>query len=90
MNRATKATFARAGLQLEDAGAVLREVAALLGFDIVNIDAAVEARHAALYPRGCPRGCEACVLRLGGTRCERCGSVKPKGQSCLCFDNGCE
>jgi len=23
-------------------------------------------------------------------RCERCGSEKPTGQSCGCFDNGCQ
>lgn len=49
--------------------------------------AEVEALHADLYPNGCPNRCEACGLRLGDKRCERCGAVRPVGQSCGCFDN---
>jgi hypothetical protein len=40
---------------------------------------------------------EAYAARHGGEarpmprpRCERCGDVKPIGQSCDCFDNGCQ
>jgi hypothetical protein len=27
---------------------------------------------------------------IGDVLCDRCGSVKPTGQSCDCFDNHCE
>jgi hypothetical protein len=38
----------------------------------------------------------ACVLadraaaRAEADRCENCGDTKPAGQSCDCFDNGCQ
>jgi hypothetical protein len=55
-----------------------------------RIGAEVERQHAARYPFGCPNSCEACLLRLGGSRCAACGSAVPVGQSCGCFDNGCQ
>jgi hypothetical protein len=29
-------------------------------------------------------------IRTDARICQSCGSVKPIGQSCICFDNGCQ
>ena len=34
--------------------------------------------------------CEHVDLFENGRRCQACGALKPVGESCMCFDNGCQ
>lgn len=34
--------------------------------------------------------CQQFYMAADPGKCERCGSDKPVGQSCDCFDNGCQ
>ena len=57
----------------------------------------IRKEHQALYPDGCHdlRNCSDCQAKLADksvhmTACPNCGGWKPSGQSCICFDNGCQ
>lgn len=71
----------------EDAYAIARNFAALASQTRRGVFVALEELdRAAAHLNNVRRQAKA----LGRSFCSTCGSLKPVGQSCGCFDNGCQ